>query len=337
MRRVFAGKACKAATLSNNSHKIWVLLDDQAGNRAQALGVVAALGLPVREIEIRYAGFAKIPNLLLGASVAGLNKASQANIKAPWPDMVIAAGRRTAPVARWIKAQSDGHTRLVQIMDPGAGRAAFDLICRPAHDEGKPADNIITINAAPHRFTDAKLREARAAWEKHVAKLPTPRIAVMIGGSTRKHTFTDAMALELIMAAERAADAVGGSLMVTTSRRTGRAVDTIEMALTGPHVLHRWDSDDDNPYVGFLALASAIIVTGESVSMCSEACATGRSVYLFAPPGLISDKHARLHSNLIAGAHARPFEGTLDLGWQPERLDVASEIAAEIRVRGFVA
>jgi mitochondrial fission protein ELM1 len=60
-------------------------------------------------------------------------------------------------------------------------------------------------------------------------------------------------------------------------------------------------------------------------------------VYLFAPPGLISDKHARLHSNLIAGAHARPFEGTLDLGWQPERLDVASEIAAEIRVRGFVA
>ena len=322
--------------MNDDSHKIWALLDDQAGNRAQVLGVVAALGLPVREMEIRYSGLAKIPNILLGASNAGLDKASQTNLKAPWPDLVIAAGRRTAPVARWIKAQSGGRTRLVQVMDPGAGRAEFDLICRPAHDVGRSADNIITINAAPHRFTSAIFKEARAAWEKHVAKLLTPRIAVMIGGSTRKHTFTDAMALELITAAERAADDVGGSLMVTTSRRTGRAVDTIEMALTGAHVLHRWDSDDDNPYVGFLALASAIIVTGESVSMCSEACATGRPVYLFAPPGLISTKHARLHSNLIAGAHARMFNGTVDLGWQPEQLDVASEIAAEIRARGLV-
>ncbi|MBO6520536.1 MAG: mitochondrial fission ELM1 family protein [Rhodospirillales bacterium] len=316
---------------------IWVLLDDRAGNRSQALGVAERLALPFREMEIRYAMMARLPNVVLGASVSGLDASSKASLHAPWPKLVIAAGRRTAPVARWIKKQSSDTAKIVQIMDPGSGDASFDLICRPAHDGiAGAAPNVMTIPAAPHRMSADALARARNDWHAQVDGLPAPRIALLIGGSTRKHTFTPAMGHTLAQAASDAASALGGSLMVTTSRRTGDAIDAIQHELKAPHRLYHWDQGGENPYPGFLALADAVIVTGESVSMCSEAVATGKPVYIAAPAGLISAKHARLHDALCRGGHARIFDGRVQLDWTPQPLDVAAAIAAAIRERGFV-
>src|SRR4051795_9999808 len=76
----------------------------------------------------------------------------------------------------------------------------------------------------------------------------------------------------------------GGSLPVTTSRRTPPGVaDAIEAHLTAPSAFHRWRPGlaDDNPYFGYLGLASEVVVTGDSVSMLAEAAATGRPVHLF--------------------------------------------------------
>ena len=315
---------------------IWVLLDDRAGNRSQALGVAGALEQPVQEKELRYGPAAKLPNLVLGASISGLTKQSKDDLGAPWPALVISAGRRTAPVARWIKAQSGGRTQLVQIMDPGSGRDDFDLICMPAHDQPDAATNTMVINGAPHGMTPQKLGAAATEWSDKLNAIQAPKIALMIGGSTRRKTFTSAMGQDLCQRANKAAAEVNGSLMVTTSRRTSDVVDTISEALDGTAKLHRWDSDELNPYAGYLALADAIIVTGESVSMCSEACATGKPVYIFAPDDLITPKHGRLHQTLFDGGYAKPFDGSIDLAWRPNTLNVATDIASEITSRGLL-
>ena len=315
---------------------IWVLVDDRAGNRAQALGVAERLSPAFRNVEIRYAAMARLPNVILGASVSGIDAPSRQGLHGPWPKLVISAGRRTAPVARWIKRQSAGTAKLVHVMDPGSGNDEFDLICRPAHDEGgKPADNNIEMKAAPHRFSGSVLKAARQAWQSQVAALPEPRIALLIGGSTRRRAFTHDMARTLCAAANEVCTKLGGSLMVTTSRRTGDAVSVVADTLKGPHQLFRWDQGGENPYPGYLALADAVIVTGESVSMCSEAVATGKPVYIHAPDTLITPKHARLHQNLCAGGHARMFDGEVALNWTPEPLDAAALIANEIINRGL--
>lgn len=320
---------------------IWVLLDDRAGNRAQALGVAERLagqsGRPFRSVEIRYAMMARLPNVVLGVSISGLDAQSRALLHAPWPKLVIAAGRRSAPVARWIKRQSDGAAKLVQIMDPGNTDPDFDLICRPAHDKGvQTGANILNINAAPHRMSGEMLDRAREQWHAQVDDLPRPRIALLIGGATRRRAFTPAMARQLCTAASDAATALGGSLMVTTSRRTGDAMSAVQQSLQGPHRLYHWDQGGENPYPGYLAMADAVIVTGESVSMCSEAVATGKPVYIYAPAGLITEKHARLHENLCRGGHARIFDGSLALDWSPVPLDSAAEIAEAIYARGLL-
>ena len=101
-----------------------------------------------------------------------------------------------------------------------------------------------------------------------------------------------------------------------------------------PRLLHRWSPADpaDNPYLGLLGAADAIIVTANSASMCIEACASGRPVFLFRPAGGASAKLARLHAALEATGHLRP----LGAAW-PERcpppLDPAGVVADAIRAR----
>lgn len=291
-----------------------------------------ALGLPFVEKEIDYGPLARLANVLLGASFAGLATACRGRLVAPWPDLVIAAGRRTAPVSRRIKKLGHDRTFAVHIMHPGAGAAAFDLLALPNHDGARAGANAISITGAPHPVTPERLAEARDRWGERLRDLPRPRIALVVGGSTRRRRFTGTMAEELAATASRIANAAGGSLMVTTSRRTGAAAAPLIAAIAAPARIYRWGDAGENPYLGFLGLADAVVVTGESVSMCSEACAAPVPVYLYAPPALVTKKHARLHAELFEKGYARPLAGRLE-SWTHPPLNAAFDIAAEIRRR----
>lgn len=315
--------------------EVWVLADDRAGNVAQCVGVAEALGRPYEVKPIRYTRLVRLPNLLRGASLLGVDAASRAGLAAPWPKLVIAAGRRTAPVARWIKRRCGA--RLVQVMDPGpGGRADFDLIAVPQHDgKGLTGANILPVTGAPHRVTADKLAAAADQWRDRFAHLPRPWIGLIVGGTTKNRVFTPDMARALGQRAAALAAGAGGAVLVTTSRRTGEEAEAALLAaLPEPRFVHSWRSGGDNPYFGFLGLADALVVTGDSVSMACEACASPAPVYLFAPPELVAPKHARLHAELYARGVARPLEeGTRLEAWSHPPLNVAIDIAAAIRQR----
>lgn len=290
---------------------IWVLADDRAGNRAQCLGVADRLGIPYEIKEIRYTSLVYLPNILRGKSLRGIDRASARALRAPWPDMIIAAGRRIAPVARWIKRQSP-KTKLVQLMWPDAGAVDFDCIILPSHDrEHKDAPNVLRVLGAPHRITPQVMSAAAELWRSRLEALPNPRIAVLVGGSTKHGAFTDADFHRLGALAKTLATGEHGSIMLTTSRRTGAIGEKILLEHLGaiPHHAHCWGTpkESDNPYLGYLALADAIVVTADSISMCSEACATYKPVFIYQPLSL-SSKHKRFVNTLIATGYAYPLE-----------------------------
>lgn len=312
---------------------IWALCDDRAGNRSQAMGVAEALGFRFQIQDIEYNVTAALPNVIMGATFMGVTTNTLVNLAPPFPDIAIAAGRRTAPIARNIKKLSEGKTFLVQLMNPGGDTEDFDLLAVPRHDSMAKADNLFEMTGAPHRITPARLAEERGRWMPFFEKLPGPRIALIVGGDTKRRSFSTDMAADLGAKANAMAKAAGGALLITTSRRTSEdAAETLLAQISVPSHVFRWGDEGDNPYFGYLSCADGVIVTGESVSMTSEACATPGPVYIYAPGKLLSFKHKKLLTDLFDRGYARPLSDTFE-SWTHPPLNAANEVAAEIKRR----
>ncbi|PZW48784.1 hypothetical protein C8P66_104201 [Humitalea rosea] len=275
---------------------IWVLADPRAGTAAQALGIAERLGRPFRVVPLEWGPMAQAP--LRWPSLWGLTATARAAFHPPWPKLVISAGRRSAPVALWLARRG---AKTVHCMRPGFGAARFDLLVLGRHDEAPAAPNILPILGATHRMSPARLAEARAAFTD-LRTLPGPRVALLLGGPVRAVGMDPAIATAIA----RQVAGLGGSVLATASRRTGaQATAALRAALTGvPHRVFGWGDAGPNPYAGFLASADIIVVSGDSVSMLSEALATGAMV-LIADPGGLGPRHQRLAKNLIAAGQAR--------------------------------
>lgn len=80
----------------------------------------------------------------------------------PFPDMVIASGRRAVSYLAAIKQASGGRTFTVFLKDPRAGSGIADFIWVPDHDRLR-GDNVLVTATGPHRFSRPRIEAARKA------------------------------------------------------------------------------------------------------------------------------------------------------------------------------
>jgi len=308
----------------------WVITEGIAGTENQCLGVAEALGVEpvIKRVKLRSPWKQLSPWLNWGHDRALAPDSDP--IAPPWPDLVLASGRKSIGVARYIRQASGGKTYVVQIQDPKVNPAHFDLVVVPHHDPMR-GDNVMVTLAGLHRITPEKLQAAREKFEKRFAHLPKPRVAVLIGGTSRAHQMTKentkTLALQLLHLAENP----NTGLMITASRRTGAENSKmLREMLVGPGI-DFWDGSGENPYFGILALADYIIVTQDSISMISEALATGKPVYVASLEGGTA-RQGIFHKSLAEQGYTRPFTGLLEK-WSYTSPDDTQKVAAEIRDR----
>jgi len=287
----------------------WVLHDGKPGMASQALGLAEAAGLSFREIAlaVRRPWRWLPPSLwiapLFAATAAGRKLAP------PWPDLVIGCGRNAVRPALAIRRASRGRTLTAHIQDPRYGRADFDLLFIPEHDRLRNPRTVVTTGAL-NRVTPARLAAERRRFPALDA-LPRPILGVLIGGPNRVYRLDLA---ELARIADMIAAALrrsGGSAVVTASRRTGAAgLALLRQRLAGlPAAI--WDGSGDNPYYAYLAVADVLLVTADSVSMISEAAATGKPVHVIELAGGDA-KFRRFHATMRRLGITRPFAGEIE-------------------------
>lgn len=311
---------------------VWGITDDRTGHTGQVFGVISRLGLPYVIKRLEYNQLQLVPSLLLGASLSAVTAERRELLVPPYPKLVIAAGRRTLPVLRYIKRQSPS-TRTVYLMRAEVNED-IDLMVVPEHDHVTPRPNIITTLAPLHAVTPQGLTIAKREWLERFSHLPRPWIALCLGGNTKRGGYSDVEWRELVQRAMLLAGQ--GSLLVTTSRRTPvEALNLIDTLLKVPHLYHRWDRDKENPYLAMLGAADGIIVTGDSLSMCAEACSTGKPVFIYSSTHVAPTKHRELHAALITRGLAHPLTNTskLDVESATAPLDEVGSVAEEILKR----
>jgi uncharacterized protein len=334
------------------TERVWVLDDPRAGTAAQTIGIAERMGVPFRRLPLAWNWMAHIAGLARTGSLIGLSAASRSalgslavaggegnavpgQLPRQGPEIVLSAGRRSGAVALWLKARYG--CRIVHCMSPGVGgflrTDQFDLLITPTHDSPRPAANVVPMLGAPHRITPLLLEQAASAWRERLAHLPHPRIVLVVGGPVRGVDMPPALAHTLGRRVARLAASSGGAVLATTSRRTGpEATEALAAGLSPVlNLVYRWGEPGVNPYVGFLASADAIIVTADSVSMISEACATRAPVFI-ALPEVADRRKQRFLASLYDAGQARPLGEDIS-PWSRPPMDETGRIADEIRRR----
>ena len=317
----------QAAT--HHSMQMWTLSDGHAGNRRQACALAAALRVGVAEEHVlqphipwRWAA----PRKWLGAPHA-FGAEFSAALRAP-PALAIGCGRQAALATRLLRERG---ASAVQILDPRLDPRHWDLVIAPEHDDLR-GDNVITLLGSINPVDAAWLAQARDRFAAF-AQLPRPRTALLLGGDSA-HARFGRMAFEVLASRlEVALARDGGSVLVTTSRRTPR---DLREALRHrydetPGVVWQGPEDGENPYPGLLAWADRIVCSPDSVNMMSEACATAAPVFVF-DPARVSGRPRRFIDALLQRGRVRAMDSEL-MPFPVEPLRETARVAAEVRAR----
>ena len=296
-----------------------ILTEPYAGLKAQALGLAEAARLVPSIVDLN-------PRMPWSWFAAATWPAPLRAVTLPTqiPDLVFTAGGTAAAIGAALRRE--GKT-IVQIQNPRMRLDRFDLVVANRHD-AIAGPNVIITRTALHRATPERLAAAASEWAPVFANLPRPLVVVLVGGSNGRFRLekSEGEGLAQSLAAMMKSDKVG--LAITPSRRTAPAVRAALRTTLQPLGAWMWDITGDNPYFGMLALADAIVVTADSISMVSEACATSAPVLLAELPGR-SRRISMFTNGLINDGRLRPFQGRLET-WPVTPLDDTAAAANEM-------
>lgn len=266
----------------NPPPRTWVLLGQKTGDNHQLLALADALGWAYEVRHIRNRPWELITNVFAGDRLWGVDRDRSSALAAPWPDLVLSAGRRNEPVARWLQRQSGGRARLVHLGRPWAALARFDLIVTTPQYFLPAATNVLHNRLPLHRIDLARAGAEAAALEPELAMLPRPRTLVLLGGDSGPFVFTAEKARQLALLVDALVMTEGGTVLATDSRRTPAAASAaFQAALRAPQRFFARDDPGPSRYLALLGTADRVVLTAESMSMLAEALATQKPVHLF--------------------------------------------------------
>lgn len=325
-------------------HKRWkstpvrtvlVLNDGKAGHLNQSLAVAEAIRRArttqdrtldetrIVVVDVHYRNAAARAALTAGAAVSGwrchgcmrcmkacLAPETYRTLMETYAEFVVSCGSSLAPVNIFMSWENDA--RNIVIMKPNVplSLGKFDLAVIPEHDAPPRRRNILRTLLAPNRIDAAKLA-ADGARVREEAKIQAGKaVALFVGGDNSAFSLTKEAAAACVDGLIRFCDRTGADLLVTTSRRTPPVVEALlkEKLSRYPRCRLLVVANEKNPawaVGGMLDACSVAVVSGESVSMVSEAVSACRKTVVFRLPK--KTERPTKHEAMLAGLEHKGF------------------------------
>ena len=279
---------------------VWLLLGDKRGDNAQVMALGKALGWRTVVKQLHYIEGFSIPYRRRAASLAGLDLERSTPLTAPWPDVIIGIGQRSASTSRWIKQQSGDRALNIRLGRPRTSLRHFDMVISTLQYGLAKSARTMLLTLPFTRADEPELSRTVDEWHDSFAQLPRPWTTVLIGGKNTRLRLDRAVIGDLVESLSQFHAEHGGSLLLTTSPRTARTAGDRLQELAAqkwrdvPHFLFRWAPGESNPYSAMIAGADRVIVTNDTVSMVADAAAMAKPLSVYALPPKTNLKKAKL-------------------------------------------
>jgi hypothetical protein len=323
--------------------RCWCISKGMAGMNSQTSGMASAVGYRPNDTEENAAAkfdmintrmafpWSCLPFSMVPKS-ASILKHPETLDASPQPRLVVSCGRHGVIPALYLKKKLGEKVFTVHIQDPKCDTSGFDMVLIPKHDPTRGPNVYLTMGAL-HKVTLEKLEAARHTPEAAQLVDPgRPLVSVLLGGKNGCYAFAKADIDRLFDKLNRLVSENDVRLAVLTSNRTPDEVcNRLTKDFGKNHFI--WNGQGTNPYFEALALADYIVVTGDSVSMVSEATATGRPVFVeHLTERRTARRFRKFHSMFEEAGLTRRFEGQL-AEWDYEPPNDTPNVARLIRER----
>jgi len=214
-------------------------------------------------------------------------------------DFVVSCGSQAAGV-NFILSQNH-LAKSISILTPGLlSLDRFHVVARPEHDcpRSRRQAGLIKFKVAPNLIDAVYLKEQAEGLVKHFSHLKgnvRTKFGVLIGGNAKGVTFDEIQIRQLISQIKEAAVHYNADILLTTSRRTPSGVEQIILKELKnfercPLCIIANGHNVPEAVGGILGLSDLVIVSGESISMVSEALSSGRPTIVFSGGKQYGDK-----------------------------------------------
>jgi len=190
-------------------------------------------------------------------------------------DLVISCGRKSVIPSIFLKKQNP-KLFTIHIQNPKVNPKNFDAVVAPMHDKFY-GPNVYKSEGAIHYIT---YEEIQAAKNYLADKIKDQKVvSVILGGPNKYYNFTNDQLIEIFDSIKTKYISKGYKVIIVPSLRTPKTIIELakrEMGKFGYVV----DAVDKQAYLSAYALATYIVVTCDSISMISEAMASGKPIYV---------------------------------------------------------
>lgn len=273
--------------------QVWIISEGSPGHVSQSAGLVRALAQRIEidttvvETRPKPNGFVRaLLRLWMGPSGRPLPDGFLRGVLgcAPpenqRPDLIVASGGKAVFAAHALAAKTRAPLVFIGERKPYPS-AWFHTVLTPSPSERGAND--VPLERIPTKMTRADLSRAAAEWREK----PDGRLwAMIIGGKSASHLYQDSDWQALAQGMNRLAAGAGIRWLVSTSRRTGAAAERILRDTLDPAQLAHtiwWSENPEKRLPALLGAAEAVFVTQDSVTMVTEALASGKPVVVVTP------------------------------------------------------
>ncbi len=346
-------------------HKRWkstplrtvqVLNDGRRGHLNQSLAVAEQIrrartlqgykmdDTKIKIVDVKFKNGFKRTMLLLCAAFANwrchgcmkcirycLEKDSYEGLMNSYAEFIVSCGSRLAPVNVFMSKENNAKN--IVIMSPDIlSFGKFNLVVIPKHDYPGSGKNVIETLLAPNLISEDILKDRGVELLKEFPiEIGKKFIGVFIGGDNPEYTLTPEMINGVIDGLIKFCGEAGANLLVTTSRRTPGEIEAIlkkrlESNPICKSLIIANEKNVESAVGGILYHSKVAVVSGESISMISEAISSGRRTIAFEleKKNKIRKKHEKALMDLesagyLSVARAGGLYNALKRAWNDER------------------